>query len=92
MEKMRLRDHVPVPIFADAAVGIYTAHGNLRLQLAWVHSNYSEAQFVHERVPGWTLVMPIAAAEEMATAILAHIEGMRKEAARQRAAAKATRN
>lgn len=68
--------HAP-DIFADAATGIFTLSGNVRLTFESVRCEHSKSPGPIRRVVIGRLVMPEAAAEQMARMILENLERFR---------------
>ncbi|RWF71879.1 hypothetical protein [Mesorhizobium sp.] len=68
--------HAP-DIFADDAVGFFTYAGNMRITCVSDRSDYSTSPIAVNRVVIGRLVMPVAAAEAMAKAILDQVGRMR---------------
>ena len=72
--------HTP-DMFADAATGIFTFNGCMRVTFESVRSNYALTPAALDRVVVGRLVMPVLAAEAMAQGILAQIKRLRADKA-----------
>jgi hypothetical protein len=72
--------HTP-DVFADAATGIFTFNGCMRVTFESVRSNYAQTPAALDRVVVTRLVMPVLAAEAMAQSILAQVKRLRAEKA-----------
>ncbi len=72
--------HMP-DMFADAATGIFTFNGCMRVTFESVRSNYAHTPAALDRVVVGRLLMPVLAAEAMAKGILAQVERLRAEKA-----------
>ncbi|MGE0500269.1 MAG: hypothetical protein AB7I79_01295 [Rhizobiaceae bacterium] len=64
-------------VFADAALGFLTFAGCMRITFESARSDYSQSPVVLDRVVIGRLVMPLAAAEDMARGILQQIENIK---------------
>jgi hypothetical protein len=72
--------HTP-DMFADAATGIFTFNGCMRVTFESVRSNYAHTPAALDRVVVGRVVMPVLAAEAMAQSILAQVKRLRAEKA-----------
>lgn len=72
MDKLLNNPHAP-DLFADGATGYLSLNGNMRITFEAVRSDYSTNPHALDRVVVGLVVMPIAAAEAMANAILQHV-------------------
>jgi hypothetical protein len=72
--------HMP-DVFADAATGLFTFNGCMRVTFESVRSNYAHTPAAVDRVVVGRVVMPVLAAEAMAKSILAQVKRLRAEKA-----------
>jgi hypothetical protein len=70
--------HTP-DVFADSAVGFFTFNGCMRITFDSVRSDYRTNPANLDRAVIGRLVMPVAAAEAMAHAILQQVQQLKDE-------------